>query len=85
MGRDISWYNFDRICQFFYILKFPYNVSQFCVLVKPEILDCTGGKAVSTQIQNEKKYIYIYTKMEREISRERSNAKANGQNFSTNG
>ena len=48
-------------------MKFPYNVSQFCVLVKPEILDCTGGKAVSTQIQNEKKkYIYIYK--ERKLS-----------------
>ena len=37
-------------------IEISYNISQFCILVKPEISDFTGGKAVLTQIQND---IYI--------------------------
>lgn len=40
----------DKACQWFYILKPPYNFSQFCILIKPKLLNWSGGKAVLTQI-----------------------------------
>lgn len=44
MGRHISLYRFDRTCQWSYILKPPYNLSQTCTLIRPKLLNNQEGK-----------------------------------------